>query len=239
MKYLELTFPDPASNLACDEALIELLEHTPSDSGILRLWEPSNYFVVLGCANKVSIEVNTEGCEIRRIPILRRSSGGGAVLQGPGCLNYSLILPKDRVAFESITASYRIILENHQKCIEPLLGMPVQIQGISDLAVDGQKFSGNAQNRKRRFVLFHGTILLNLDLALVDACLCMPSKQPQYRQSRAHGDFLRNINLERRAVCERLKDTWGAKAEFAGVPGARVAELVREKYGRQDWNHRF
>ena len=202
MKYLDLTFPDPASNLACDEALVEVLDQTQSNSGILRVWEPINHFVVLGYANKVVTEVNSKACEARDIPILRRSSGGGAVLQGPGCFNYSLILPNNWADLESISGSYRFILEHHRKLIEPIIGKTVQIQGISDLAIDGQKFSGNAQNRKRRLILFHGTILLDLDLAVVEACLCMPSKEPQYRQGRAHRDFLRNIHLN--GACQDL-----------------------------------
>ena len=58
MKYLDLTFADPASNLACDEALLELFESTPCDGALLRLWEPQNYFIVLGHSNRVSDEVN-------------------------------------------------------------------------------------------------------------------------------------------------------------------------------------
>jgi lipoate-protein ligase A len=239
MKYLELTFPDPASNLACDEALLEGLEQTPSNTGILRIWEPRSHFVVLGYANKVITEVDPGACKTRGVPILRRSSGGGAVLQGPGCLNYSLILPNDRSEFESISGSYRFILERHRRFMEPLLGTPVQIQGISDLAVDGKKFSGNAQNRKRRFLLFHGTLLLDLDLALVEACLRMPSKQPQYRKGRGHRDFLLNIRLERQEVSERLKDTWQAQERFVDVPITRIDELVRARYGCQAWTHRF
>jgi lipoate-protein ligase A len=239
MKYLELTFSDPASNLACDESLIELLEDSKSDDGILRLWEPNNYFVVLGYANKILSEVDTSACERHGIPVLRRFSGGGTVLQGPGCLNYSLILPNGYDDRDTIRGSYSFVLERHQQCIEELLRIPVEIEGISDLAVNGRKFSGNSQNRKRHFVLVHGTFLLDLDLALVETYLRMPSKQPQYRESRTHKDFLRNIHLEKGDVCKRLKDIWRATAEFVTVPHARIHELVQEKYGRQDWTHRF
>jgi lipoate-protein ligase A len=239
MKYLELTFPDPASNLACDESLIELLEDTKAGDGILRLWEPKHYFVVLGYANKIFSEVDTGACERQGIPVLRRFSGGGTVLQGPGCLNYSLILSNGCDALDTIRGSYRFVLERHQRCIEELLGTPVEIQGISDLAVDGRKFSGNAQNRKRHFVLIHGTFLLDFDLGLVESCLRMPSKQPRYRQRRTHGDFLRNLHLESREVRNRLKEKWGVTSEFGGVPLSRINELVREKYGRGDWTHRF
>src|SRR6516225_6073909 len=94
MKLLDLTLPTPAENLACDEALLEECEDH-GGPGILRFWQPSQYFVVVGYGNKVAAEVNTEYCEGQGIPVLRRCSGGGTVLQGPGCLNYSLVLPID------------------------------------------------------------------------------------------------------------------------------------------------
>src|SRR5205809_7353466 len=96
MKYLDLTFADPAPNLACDEALIDFCEANAGGEEVLRVWEPTNYFVVLGYSNKISVEVDVEDCRARAIPILRRCSGGGAVLPGGGCLNYTLVIKNER-----------------------------------------------------------------------------------------------------------------------------------------------
>src|SRR5207248_7893855 len=76
MKYLDLTLPTAAENLACDEALLDWCEE---EQGMetLRVWEAREYFVVLGYANKAEIEVNVKACRARRIPIFRRCSGGG------------------------------------------------------------------------------------------------------------------------------------------------------------------
>src|SRR5688500_17483756 len=91
MKYLDMTLPTAAENLACDEALLDFCEETGGPE-MLRVWEPTEYFVVVGYANKVELEVNSENCRAKQISILRRCSGGGAIVQGPGCLNYSLVL---------------------------------------------------------------------------------------------------------------------------------------------------
>ena len=91
MKCLDLTLRTPAENLACDEGLLDFCEGGCGHE-ILRFWEPQTHFVVLGHANRVATEVDREACERLGIPVLRRCSGGGTVLQGPGCLNYSLIL---------------------------------------------------------------------------------------------------------------------------------------------------
>src|SRR5688572_18481289 len=91
MKCLDLTLSSPAENLACDEALLDFCE-AGAAPGIVRCWGPPEYFVVVGYANQVAIEVNLPACRDAGVPILRRWTGGGTVLQGPGCLNYSLIL---------------------------------------------------------------------------------------------------------------------------------------------------
>src|ERR1041385_179712 len=86
MLYLDLTSSSPAENLACDEALLDFCEERPGLE-VLRFWESTERFVVLGYANALHREVNVAACEAAQIPIMRRCSGGGTVLQGPGCLN--------------------------------------------------------------------------------------------------------------------------------------------------------
>ena len=90
MKWLDHTLATPAENLACDEALLDLCEEAGVE--ILRFWESRQIFVVVGYGNRVASEVNVEECRRRGVPILRRCSGGGTVVQGPGCLNYNLTL---------------------------------------------------------------------------------------------------------------------------------------------------
>src|SRR5438067_576485 len=91
MKYLDLSLSSPDQNLACDEALLDWQEDKGADE-ILRVWEPQEYFVVLGYANKARSEARLDRCRQKNVPVFRRCTGGGAVLQGPGCLNYTLIL---------------------------------------------------------------------------------------------------------------------------------------------------
>ena len=113
MNHLDLTLPTPEENLACDEALLELAE-TGNGGEVLRFWEPNHHFVVLGYANKVVSEINVSVCENRGVPVLRRCSGGGTVLQGPGCLNYSLVLRINRSPpLHSISKANRFIMERN------------------------------------------------------------------------------------------------------------------------------
>lgn len=239
MKYLDLCFADPERNLACDEALGENFEAV--DGGqVLRLWEPVAYFVVLGYSNRVTAEVNVAGCARNKIPILRRFSGGGAVLQGPGCLNYTLVLRNERTgSFGDIGQSYHRVLEPHRERIAHLTSERVEIQGTSDLAIAGRKISGNSQHRKQRSTVFHGTFLLDFDLSLIEACLPMPSRPPAYRQNRSHESFLRNLRIDADQVRCALKEAWQADESYERVPNEKIEALMETRYGRAEWHNRF
>jgi lipoate-protein ligase A len=238
MKLLDLTLPSPAENLACDEALLEAAEAGEGDE-VLRFWESPQPFVVVGYANKVAKEVNVPVCETRRIPILRRCSGGGTVVQGPGCLNYALVLRiGDAGPTRSISAANQFIMQRNRAAMEALLNASVSIQGHTDLTVEGLKFSGNAQRRRRQFLLFHGTFLLNFDLALVGELLPLPSLQPDYRQRRGHGEFLTNLNLPAGKVKEALQTVWAATGTPTTLRREEITALARGKYSTGTWNSR-
>jgi len=239
LKYLELGFDDPAHNLACDEALLELIETKQVKHEILRVWEPAQYFVVLGHANSIRAEVNFRACQEDRVSILRRMSGGGSVLQGPGCFNYSLFLDPATQRFRTVKEGFRYVLERHKKIVQVVTGLEVALEGISDLAIGARKFSGNAQYRKSRAVLIHGTFLLDFDLSLIGRYLQLPSKQPGYRQNRSHLEFLTKLPVRSAELRERLQESWSARTALDKIPIDRIDMLVQERYGRKEWSEKF
>ncbi|HVM62941.1 MAG TPA: lipoate--protein ligase family protein [Verrucomicrobiae bacterium] len=239
MKYLDRTLDTAQENLACDEALLDECEEGRGGER-LRFWEPRQPFVVLGYSNKARAEVNLDSCRALGVPVLRRCSGGGTVLQGPGCLDYALILRiRAGAAAGNIVEANAFIMNRNRNALEALLGGGVLIQGHTDLTLRGLKFSGNSQRRRRKFLLFHGTFLVGLDFALVEQTLRMPSKQPSYRRNRSHGEFMTNLSVAADAVKAAMKRAWGADEVSAEAPEERIARLVRDKYGTDAWNFKF
>lgn len=238
ISFFDQTFPTPEENLACDEALLEEAE-ARGGPGVLRFWESQRHFVVLGYANKAAEEVDLEACRAQGVPVLRRCSGGGTVLQGPGCLNYSLVLPLDAAPpLASISGANRFILERNRDALAAATGLPITLEGHTDLALGGRKFSGNAQRRKRTHLLFHGGILLDFDVRLLTALLRMPARQPDYRLGRSHADFLTRLETTRDVVRAALRRAWSASAPAAPPSDKTNARLVAEKYSRPEWNVR-
>src|SRR3989338_2013917 len=93
MLFKDISFPTPQENILFDDVLLSLAEEGKSES-VLRCWESPKMFIVLGRIGKAADDIHIDTVLQDKIPVLRRSSGGGTVLQGKGCLNFSLILSK-------------------------------------------------------------------------------------------------------------------------------------------------
>jgi lipoate---protein ligase len=284
VKLLDLTLPTSAENLACDEALLDLCEEEGEQ--ILRFWESRQHFVVLGYANKIESEVNVDECRRRDVPILRRCTGGGTVVQGSGCLNYNLTLRiPESGPLLTVTGTNDFVMQRHRAAMEELLGVPIAVKGHTDLAFslrsdsarahfpkvtadkgssgknlcppqslghsgmpwraedtksseDWLKFSGNAQRRRRRSLIFHGTILYDFDLGLIHELLQLPSKRPEYRGDRPHAEFVRNIPARAAEVKLALQKVWKVTDRMEHLPKARLRALVESRYGTDTWNLR-
>jgi lipoate-protein ligase A len=247
MKRLDLPPQSPAENLAADEALLDWCETGQGDE-LLLFWEPRETFVVVGYANKVGTEVNVAACGEKDVPIFRRCSGGGTVVQLPGGLNYSLILRIDEHSpTHNISSTNKYIMDRNCAAIETLAPqlktqnskLKISVRGHTDLCLGNLKCSGNSQRRRKNFLLFHGTLLLNCDLKLISELLLMPSLQPDYRASRAHEEFVTNLNLPAETVKVALAHEWNANEELYNPPLDSIPKLVREKYSTHEWNWKF
>jgi lipoate-protein ligase A len=255
MQRLHLTLPTPAENLALDEALLDHAEEIDTEFEVLRLWESRQPFVVVGRSSRVEQEVDLATCRACQIPVLRRSSGGAAIVAGPGCLMYAVVLNYDRrPELRDIRRAHAYVLDRFAAALRPAVanGGTIIRAGTSDLAtnLDAQsairnpkseirKFSGNSLRAKRRYFLYHGTLLYNFDLSLVETCLCVPPRQPEYRAARSHRDFVMNLPASQSALIRAIDDAWPTTGELKDWPVTHVAELVAERFSRDDWNLEF
>jgi len=238
MHELDLTLATPAENLACDEVLLDACNQGGPE--VLRFWEPADRFVVLGYSNRFLTEVDPTACQRWRVPVLRRISGGGAVVQMPGCLNYALVLRLDGDARrQTIGATNQFVLGRIAKVLQPLVGADVRVDGDTDLALGSRKFAGNAQRRLAQALLFHGCILLKADIDWMERLLPLPSRQPAYRAGRRHHDFVTNLRLAPGVVKAALRSAWGAVTPLVEWPPIQVEALVRTKYTDGSWIRKF
>jgi len=240
MQLLDLTLDTPAENLALDEALLEERDLETARGELLRLWEPAQPMVVVGRASRLAEEVDLAACHARGIPVLRRTSGGAAIVAAPGCLMYAVILQyARRPALRMIQHAHQFVLGTLAEALARQVA-GVRPRGISDLALaDDRKFSGNSLRCKREFLLYHGTLLYDFPLELLGVCLKMPPRQPDYRRGRGHGQFVANLPLDRGALRQAVLDAWRPQGQLAAWPCQATRELVASRYARAEWNQRL
>ena len=190
-----------AHELALDQELFHAIEKGTGQNS-LRLWESPEPVVVLGRSGVPARDANESACAADGVAILRRESGGGAVVLGPGCVMFSLVLRfEGDPELRDTRASYCRIL----RWLADALDVPgLEIRGTSDLAIGERKVSGNAQRRGARAVLHHGTLLCGLDPRLMERYLKSPVREPEYRQSRGHAEFVGNLPLTAPEIIQRV-----------------------------------
>jgi lipoate-protein ligase A len=241
MNLLDLTLANPAENIALDEALLEEAEASTEPLETLRLWESRTPLVVVGRSSKPEEEVRLDYCREHRIPVLRRASGGAAIVAGPGCLMYAVVLSLElRPALRSLDETHRSVLETMVRATHPF-AEGVARYGTSDLAWNSaesppQKFSGNSVRLKRRHVLYHGTLLYDFPLALVGNCLAFAPRQPAYRAGRDHRAFVQNLPVDVTSLRKSVASAWQATSPRTTWPQSRVQSLIAEKYANPEWN---
>src|SRR5436190_12385287 len=236
MKLLDLTLPSPAENLALDEALLEAAEAGELAGDVLRLWEMPQPAVIVGRSSRLAEEVDAPAVRAAQVPVLRRASGGAAVVVGPGCLMYSVVLRYEgREHLRLLDQVHRHVLGIVRSALEPLV-RGIEHVGMSDLAVSGRKFSGNSVRCKRDHLLYHGTLLYAFDLDLIQRLLKMPPRQPEYRSGRPNSDFVTNLKISAGDLRKALPTCFEANQPLADWPQHRTTELVTFRYSQETWN---
>jgi len=239
MELMELTLATPAENLALDEALLEEAEGSGESRELLRIWESPEVAVVIGRSSRIDVESRRAECARLGVPVLRRASGGAAVVIGPGCLMYSVVLSYQcHPELALIDEAHRFVLGRVAEGLRRVVP-GVELQGISDLVWRGRKFSGNSLRCKRSHLLYHGTLLYDFKLELVEQLLGVPPRQPDYRGGRSHKEFVANLPATADALRVELIAAWDARTTQIPWPREMVEQLVVQRYSQANWNERL
>ena len=200
-----------ADEIARDLAMFSNVEEGAPAGG--RIWTVENHTVVAGRGTSLEREVNIGYCRSCGIEIVRRPSGGGAVVVGPGTLQWALALPYHLAPeLQSISEAKRWA---NELVIAALSVGQLRAHESGDLVLGDRKAGGLALKRGRCAVLVHGTVLCTADLDTIAAALAHPPREPGYRRGRSHREFLVNLGrIDAGAVQRALRDSLLALGAF-------------------------
>lgn len=249
LRLLQSGFHDGYYNMGLDEALLESV--ASGKKPVLRFYGWNPPAVSLGYFQGLGDEVDEAACARRGFDIVRRISGGGAVLHKSE-LTYSIVLPLGdpvyrRLAPEDVNESYRILCSGVIEGLR-LLGIPAVFSGINDILANGKKISGNAQTRRLGCLLQHGTVLLDNDLEEMFEVLKVPREkirgqliaEAKERVTGARAVLGREVPFDEAAAVFARGFASALSLEFPGaalLPGEeeRGVSLAREKFSTREW----
>ena len=226
---------DPAFNLALEEALCAEFPEP-----VLMLWRnrPS---VIVGRNQNTLAEVNTAFVREHGIDVVRRMTGGSAVYHDLGNVNYSFIIHERHPEPDSFALFARPVVA----CLRSL-GVPAVFSGRNDILAEGRKISGSAQCCMNGRTLFHGTLLFDLEMEMLEKVLT-PGKakieSKGVRSVRAHvanlKEFLPGMSTEDflAVLAEKLIAVASAPGPVPDEWRQKAEKLAGSRYRKWEWNY--
>jgi lipoate-protein ligase A len=237
IRILETGYNTAALNMAIDEALMESIDQVP----VLRIygWRPPA--VSIGYFQSIKEEVDLKKCNEMGIDVVRRLTGGGAVLHEFE-LTYSFITKQYP---RNIMESYRWICEAIVISINRL-GFDASFVPLNDIVVKGKKVSGSAQTRRNGVLLQHGTLLLAVDVDKMFCVLKVPSeklrdkiiKDVKERVTSLAGTTFDDMALSLKTSFATRFDAKLLADTLSTEEISRARWLAERKFSSKEWNLR-
>ena len=162
-------FPDePALNYALDQSIAE---HVGSGDvpPTVRLWQPGRCLALGRFDSKLPrFRDAVRHMKSQGYLTLHRMSGGKAVWQDEGYLNFSVMAPRERMGVPEAYGKFsegfmvgleQLGLESAFKHVEGAF-----CDGPYDLAIGERKLVGTAQVQKRTYMIVHGTAMVDCEV---------------------------------------------------------------------------
>ncbi len=228
---------DPYVNHAVEEYFLKYIEE---DCFILWKNRPC---ILIGKNQNTLSEINLQYVDKFNIPVVRRLSGGGAVFNDLGNLNFTFISTKNSKFADFKSFTYPVI-----KALKSL-GVNAELSGRNDLIIDGKKFSGNAQYRYKNKILHHGTILFDSNLGNLTGALKVSDIKFKDKGIKSIANRVTNIRkyLKDDMTVEEFKDflindvmkQFGAKEQYIITKEDKdiIDKISKEKYSTWEWNY--
>jgi len=155
------------------------------------VWIPDKTYVVLGRSNTLEQSVNINNVVRDNISVLKRPSGGEAVILSPKTIVISL-----KFNISDVLTTHLYFRKINQKIIDALRSVDVKdlkMKGISDISIGVKKILGSSIYRKNNTVFYHAVLNVSESSDTLETYLSYPKREPDYRQGRKHKNFVTSL----------------------------------------------
>lgn len=159
-----------------------------------KVWQPDKLYAVLGRANNIDDSLITGNITKDNVSVLKRPSGGEAVILSPGMLVISA-----KMKFHKEMNTKQIFNRINTLLIDRLSALGIKglhSQGISDLSINDRKILGSSMYLSKDVIFYHAVLNISEDVSLISKYLKHPTREPDYRKGRSHLEFVTSIHKE-------------------------------------------
>lgn len=213
------------------------------DDDCFILWRNERCILIGKNQNTLS-EINIDYVKENNIPVVRRMTGGGAIFNDLGNLNFTFISKIDENRFADFKKFTDPIIRGLKK-----LSINAALSGRNDLTVDGKKFSGNAQYNSKDKILHHGSILFAADMSNLVQALKVKDIKFQDKAIKSIGSRVTNLSEHLKTpmsvvefkdflISYVMSEQSDAKLyEFSKEEWEEIRKISDEKYATWEWNY--
>jgi lipoate---protein ligase len=234
---------DVHKNMALEEAIF-----WSTEGFTIRLWE-NQKSVIIGRGQYAPYETDLEYCISNKVPLVRRFTGGGAIYNGPGNVNWSLFVTEgvgmgparfERGVREIFRMGGDVVIGALRE-----LGIRAWLDAPNRIFTAEGKVSGMAAFLTKSRLLCHGTLLLNADLEEAQRLTKPRDLSAESRYVRSRHVKIANLGIEvasfRKVLREVLEMQSGRDGAELGIGGPTSAEIemadkLVSKYKSREWN---
>ena len=158
------------------------------------VWQPAETIIVLGQSNTPERSLILENVLSDGIPVTKRPTGGEAVILTPEMA----VLTVARVSPE-MARSKDFFMEINAMILDMLSDLGVKnygTRGISDITLGDKKILGSSMHRRENRLVYHAVLNIGEDPSIFERYLMHPSREPDYRLNRPHGEFVTSLKNE-------------------------------------------
>ncbi len=254
-RFLPLEVKNGFWNMSLDEAILKMAIEKKSPNTLrFYKWKPST--ASIGRNQSLSNEIDLQFVKEKGFNIVRRITGGGAVFHDEFReITYSIVCSikfLENLGAKKVLDQFEIITQGIIIGLN-IYGLKPEKDVIHCPAIllDGKKFSGNAQVRKKGYILQHGTILLDIDPDLMYSVLKAPEsvgKSRMVKSVRAKCIGIKNQmqSYDERELINSLKSGFQKslrielkEGTFSDNERNLAKELVKDKYSSKKWLKKY
>ncbi len=180
---------------------LTILEYNQPDSSIFKgnsdgilVWKPDGYYLVLGQSNTAERSLFIENVIRDGIPVTKRPTGGEAVLLTPSTI--AVTVAKEFPVAIPFKDFFRIINNLIMESLTEKGIAGLGSKGISDIAIGNKKILGSSMRCIRNRLVFHAVLNVSEDPEIFEKYLRHPRREPDYRASRSHNEFVTSLEAE-------------------------------------------